>query len=58
MGEKLALFHPIFSRSIRVEVRPELLSTDPGRCFCGRSGSGWALWAGHPGEPAPVDGAL
>ena len=30
MGEKLTLFRPTFNRSIRIEARPERLTTDPG----------------------------
>ena len=30
MGEKLTLFRPTFNRFIRVEARPERLTTDPG----------------------------
>ena len=30
MDEKLTLFRPTFNRSIRIEARPERLTTDPG----------------------------
>jgi len=30
VGEELTLFRPTFNRSIRIEARPERLTTDPG----------------------------